>query len=104
MDMDILYEVGRKQQATLDEVSGLVKRDRSTVHRSLSKLVSLNLVYKRVRTLKDGGYYHVYTVAEESEIKRQVNLRVKEITVSLQKLADRFASDFQKQLRAIRSP
>jgi predicted transcriptional regulator len=99
MDMDVLYETARKERVTLDEISDSVKRDRSTVHRSLSKLVSLNLVYKRMRTLKDGGYYHVYIVAEESQIEKQVNLRVKEIIESLEKLVDRFASDFHRQLR-----
>lgn len=99
MDMKVFYEVGRRQQATLDNISDSVKRDRSTVHRSLSKLVSLNLVYKRMRTLKDGGYYHVYMVAEESQIKKQVNLRAKEIIQSIESLVDRFASDFHRQLR-----
>jgi predicted transcriptional regulator len=99
MDMEVLYETARKEQVTLDEISDSVKRDRSTVHRSLSKLVSLNLVYKRMRTLKDGGYYHVYMVAEESQIKKQVNLRAKEIIESLEGLVDRFASDFHKHLR-----
>jgi predicted transcriptional regulator len=100
MDMEVLYETARREQATLDEISDSVKRDRSTVHRSLSKLVSLNLVYKRMRTLKDGGYYHVYMVAEESQVKKQVNLRAKEIMQSLGSLVDRFASDFHRHLRA----
>jgi predicted transcriptional regulator len=103
MDMEILYETARNEQATLDEISNSVKRDRSTVHRSLSKLVSLNLVYKRMRTLKEGGYYHVYTLAEEPQIKNQVNLRAKEIIQSLQRLVNRFESDFHSHLRTNRN-
>ena len=99
IDMEILYETARREQSTLDEIAECVKRDRSTVHRSLSKLVSLNLVYKRIRTLKDGGYYHVYMIAEESQIKKQVNLRVNEIIESLRQLVDRFTSDFHKNLK-----
>lgn len=99
MDLDILFEVARRNQATLDEISEVVKRDRSTVHRSLSKLTSLGLVYKRVRTLKDGGYYHLYVTADESVIREQARLRVKEITSSLERLVDNFVTDFHKHLR-----
>ena len=100
MELDILFEVARRDQATLDEISEAVKRDRSTVHRSLSKLVSLDLVYKRVKTLKDGGYYHVYMAVEETKIKEQANLRVQEVTQSLQKLVDNFITDFRRHLKA----
>jgi predicted transcriptional regulator len=100
MELDILFEVARRDQTTLDEISGAVKRDRSTVHRCLSKLVSLGLVYKRIKTLKDGGYYHVYMVVEETKIKEQANLRVQEITQSLQRLVDDFITDFRRHLRA----
>ena len=100
MELDILFEVARRDQTTLDEISEAVKRDRSTVHRSLSKLVSLDLVYKRVKTLKDGGYYHVYMAVEETKIKEQANLRVQEVTQSLQKLVDNFITDFRRHLKA----
>ncbi len=99
MDLDILFVVARGDQVTLDEISEAVKRNRSTVHRSLSKLVSLSLVYKRVRTLKEGGYYHIYIAAEESKIKEQASLKVKEITQSLERLVDNFVTDFHRHLR-----
>ena len=98
-DIDVIYEVARREQATLDEVSGFVKRDRSTVYRSLSKLVSLSLVYKRTKTLKDGGYYHVYTAAEESQIRELARLRVEEITESLERLVESFPADFHRHLK-----
>ena len=100
MDTDILYEVARRDQATLDEISDAVERDRSTVHRSLSKLVSLSLIYRRVKTLKDGGYYHVYNVAEESQIKEQAGLRVAEITEGLERLLDSFEGEFHRHLKS----
>ena len=95
-DVDALREVARREQATLDEISDAVERDRSTVHRSLSKLVSLGLVYKRARPLEGGGYHHVYVVAEESQVKEQARLRVGEITGSLQRLVDSFEADFRR--------
>ena len=96
IEMEVLFEVARRDQSTLDQIADAVKRDRSTVHRCLSKLVSLDLVYKRVKTLKDGGYYHIYMTVEESKIKEQASLRVKEITQSLEKLVDNFITDFHR--------
>lgn len=98
-DTEILYDVARKDEATLDEIADSVKRDRSTVHRTLSKLVSLNLVYKRVKTLEEGGYYHVYSAVEEERIKDQARARVREITDGLEMLIDNFAADFHRHVR-----
>src|SRR5687767_1024785 len=63
LDLDILFMlIGNKngEPMTLDEVSKEVDRDRSTTFRSLQKLVSLGLCVKETKTIKDGGYYHVY--------------------------------------------
>ena len=98
-DTEILYEVARKDGVTLDEVAESVKRDRSTVHRTLSKLVSLNLVYKRAKTLEGGGYYHVYSAVEDARIKEQARARVKEITEGLERLIDGFAADFHRHVK-----
>lgn len=98
-DLEILFEVARRKQTTLDDLAEAVQKDRSTVHRALSKLVSLDLLYKRVIPLKDGGYYHVYIVTDESKIRDDARVKVKEITQSLERLADNFISDFRKNLR-----
>lgn len=103
-DIDALREVARWVQVTLDEVSGKLKRDRSTVHRSLSKLVSLNLVYKRVKTLDGGGYYHVYALAEEPQIREQARVRVAEIIAGLERLVDNFEADFRRLKSGSHSP
>ncbi|MDG6997039.1 MAG: MarR family transcriptional regulator [Nitrososphaerota archaeon] len=85
--------------STTDDIAAKLERDRSTVHRALSKLVSIGLCYKETRTLEDGGYFHVYTLAETSKIKEQVGARVHDICTSLQKLLDNFDSDFRRVQR-----
>lgn len=100
IELEIFYRLAAKQQATLDEIADAVGRDRSTVHRCLSKLVSAGLVYKQSKTLKDGGYYHVYSTVDPSRIKEQAQLRVKEISEGLQRLVESFPTDFQRHLRS----
>jgi predicted transcriptional regulator len=98
IDLEVFLEVARRECATLDQISESVDRDRSSIHRCLSKLVSAGLVHKQSRGLKGGGYYHVYSIVEPSKIKEQARQKVKEITESLEGLIDNFESDLRKHL------
>ncbi len=97
-DLQVLQTVAKNEGANLDQIAKLLQKDRSSIHRCLAKLVSLNLVNKQTRTLKGGGYYHAYTMQDSAIIKEHAKERVKEITDSLQKLIDRFELDFQNHL------
>jgi predicted transcriptional regulator len=96
VDLEIFYQVAAENSATLDALAQTVKKDRSTVHRSLQKLVSIGLCYKEARGLKDGGYYHVYSATELSKIKDQARQKVREITSSLERMLQNFESDVRK--------
>ena len=96
VDLEIFYNLAGGVTASLDELATKVKRDRSTVHRSLQKLVSNQLCYKETRTLKDGGYYHAYGTTEITKIREQAESRVAEITSSLQRMLRNFESDVRK--------
>jgi predicted transcriptional regulator len=98
-ELEVFYRLVARGQATLDEIASDVGRDRSTTHRLLSKLVAGGLVYKQSRTLKGGGYYHLYLPVEQSKIKEQAQQRVDEITGGLQRLVDNFGADFRKHMK-----
>src|SRR5437867_8567287 len=83
VDLEIFYQLAGGRSASLDELASTVKRDRSTVHRSLQKLVGSGLGYKEVRSMKDGGYYHIYGATELSTIRKHAEQRVKELMTSL---------------------
>jgi predicted transcriptional regulator len=97
-DMEVFLEVAKNENATLTQIAELVHRDRSATHRCLSKLVSAGLVHKQSKTLKGGGYYHVYSMAEPFKIKEYARQRVKEITESLENLIENFESDLRNHL------
>ena len=98
IDMKVFLEVARNKNATLTQISELVHRDRSSAHRCLSKLVSAGLVHKQSKTLKGGGYYHVYNMAEAFKIKEYARQRIKEVTESLESLIENFEFDLKKHL------
>jgi len=97
-DLEVLQAVAKNQNASLDQIATKVQKDRSSVHRCLAKLISINLVNKQTKTIKGGGYYHTYSTLDPALIKKHARERVKEITESLQLLIDNFDSDFEKHL------
>ncbi|MHB8360575.1 MAG: hypothetical protein ACYDDC_02085, partial [Thermoplasmataceae archaeon] len=42
---------------TLDKLSGMAGKDKTTVFRSLQKMVSLGVVIKQTKSIKRGGYF-----------------------------------------------
>ena len=98
IEIEVFYSLVDRKEATLDQVAAAVHRDRSTVHRCLSKLVIAGLVYKQSRTRREGGYFHVYSPVEPARIREQARLRVEEISQSLRRLVDDFESDFRIHL------
>ena len=98
IDLEVFLEVAKNENSTLTQIAELVHRDRSSTHRCLSKLVSAGLVHKQSKTIKGGGYYHVYSMVEASKIKEYARQRVKEITESLEILIENFESDLKKHI------
>ncbi len=96
VDLDVFYQLVGGNPAGLDELAQKVKRDRTTVYRSLQKLVSNQLCYKEAKLLKEGGYYHLYSATELAKIKDQAEQRVKAITTSLDIMLRNFESDVRK--------
>jgi len=98
-DIEVLLTLAKNENDTLDQIAKIVQKDRSSVHRCLSKLLSLNLVSRQSKSLKGGGYYHTYAMVDPATIKKHALERVKEITESLQGLVDSFELDLQKHLK-----
>jgi predicted transcriptional regulator len=98
-DIQVLQAVAANPNTNLDKIAVKIQKDRSSIHRCLSKLVSINLVTKQTKTIKGGGYYHTYAILDPELIKKHARERVQEITESLQTLIDNFDSDFEKHLK-----
>ena len=103
-ELDILFMLisrEKEEPITLDEVSKEMDRDRSTTFRSLQKLVTLGLLVKETKTIKDGGYFHVYSAVDRETFKRETERRVKELQKSLDRLLKKFESDMQQAISSM---
>ena len=103
-ELDILFMLisrEKEEPMTLDEIAKAMDRDRSTTFRSLQKLVSLGLLVKETKTIKDGGYFHVYSAVDRETFKRETERRVKELQKSLDRLLKKFESDMQQAISSM---
>jgi predicted transcriptional regulator len=99
LEFDLLFAlIARRKATTLDVLSKEVDRDKTTVFRCLQKLVNLRICEKDTKTLKEGGWYHVYTAIDIAAFKMETEKRVKEIKESFDGLLNKFEADLDKTL------
>ena len=104
LDLEILFMLISKKNdepMTLDQISKEADRDRSTTFRSLQKLVGLGLCLKDTKTIKEGGYYHVYSVVDMKTFKIETERRVRDLQKSLERLLKKFESDMQQAISSM---
>jgi predicted transcriptional regulator len=107
LDLDILFTLiannknNDDKPLTLDEITEEVDRDRSTTFRSLQKLVTLGLCVKETKTIKEGGYFHVYNAVDMETFKMETEKRVKELQKSLDRLLKKFEADMHKAISSM---
>ena len=104
LDLDILFMLISKKNdepMTLDQISKEADRDRSTTFRSLQKLVGLGLCIKETKTIKEGGYYHVYSVVDMKTFKMETERRVRDLQKGLERLLKKFESDMQQAISSM---
>jgi predicted transcriptional regulator len=88
-----------REPLTLESLANRISRDKGTVFRSLQKLVSLDLCTKESKTLKGGGYYHVYNAVEISRIEENTEHRIREIQKSLNRIMKKFRSNIEEMIQ-----
>ncbi|MFB6150384.1 MAG: helix-turn-helix domain-containing protein [Haloarculaceae archaeon] len=69
LDQEVFVTLaGAEDAQTVDEIATAVDRERSTAYRSVQRLVEAGLVGKRQVNYDDGGYYHVFDVADSGDV------------------------------------
>jgi len=99
LELDIVFILMKiKKSMTLEELAKKVDRDKSTVFRSLQKLVGQGICNKETKTLKEGGYYHAYSAIDIESFKMETEKRVKDLEDSFHRLLRKFEEDIGKAI------
>jgi predicted transcriptional regulator len=57
---------------TVEDLSSIICRDRSTTQRSLQKLLDKGLVERDRKQMEKGGYFYIYKAVSSEEIRNQI--------------------------------
>lgn len=98
-ECEAFYQIAAKESVSLDELAFLIKRDRSTTHRLLQKLVGMGLCYKEKVNLPKGGYSHIYRAASITRVKDQLEKRINEYRSNLEDLFGRMESEMTEKIK-----
>ena len=102
LDLDLLFiMIKEAKPLTLEQLSNMADRDKSTVFRSVQKLVSAGICIKETRTIREGGYYHVYSAVDMETFKAETEIRVKDLQKSLDRLMKKFESDMHNAISSM---
>lgn len=93
LEVDVLRSLLRHGAMTSDELARRLRRDRSTVYRSLQRLVSCQTVRKERRALARGGHYHEYSAMPREAIRGRLATCVEEWHARMRALLERFDED-----------
>lgn len=99
LDADLFFTLMKnKKPMILEELAKKTNRDKSNVFRSVQKLVNSGICIKETRTLKDGGYYHVYSAVDTKTFKMETENRVKELQASFDRILRKFEHDIENMV------
>lgn len=73
-----------------DDLADKMGRDRSTVYRALQRLLTCGMCYRETRSLRKGGYYHVYMSISKEELRKKLISCVEEWNMRMQKALSHF--------------
>jgi predicted transcriptional regulator len=60
--------VEAEEPLTVDEIADAVDRERSTAYRAIQRLLQTGFIEKNQENYEQGGYYHVYSPTDPSQI------------------------------------
>jgi predicted transcriptional regulator len=102
LDLDLLFLLIKKDKPmTLEELVKQADRDKSTVFRSMQKLVSLGICVKETKTIKEGGYFHVYSATDMKTFRATTEQKVKELETTFHRLLRKFEDNIQDIVESI---
>jgi predicted transcriptional regulator len=85
-DIRVIQSIPENKGKTIIEISKLLKKDRSTIHRSLEKLVACNLCYKERKTGKNRGFADYYHVIPENEVLKKAEQNLDDCYTKIKKM------------------
>ena len=88
--------VGAETAMTIDDLSDDVDRERSTVYRSVQRLLNAGLIQKEQINYDQGGYYHVYKPADPEAIREDMQRLLNDWYAEIGQLIQEFEEKYSE--------
>jgi predicted transcriptional regulator len=95
LDMEVLRHLLKEGAMRAEDLADHLGRDRSTVYRSLQKLVSCQIAIKESKSLERGGYFHVYSSVPRELLKDRLGHCIEEWHSRMMTLLAQFDEDME---------
>ena len=70
LELELLFVlISKNEPVSLETLAKELDRDKTTIFKSLQKMVNLRICEKDTKTLKEGGWYHVYKAMDVVSIQ-----------------------------------
>lgn len=86
--------IEHSEPLTVDEIAEDVDRERSTVYRSVQRLVNAGFVQKEQVNYEAGGYYHVFYPTSGDEIADEMQRTLNDWYAKMGQLIDEFRQKY----------
>ncbi|MCL4444109.1 MAG: hypothetical protein M1464_00460, partial [Candidatus Thermoplasmatota archaeon] len=93
-EIDIFFSLYGIEEITLETVSAVAKRDKSTIHRILEKLVNAGLCFKDTMAMEKGGFRNIYYTLSPEKLVEKLAYDGKRIIDGLNSAMKQFPENF----------
>jgi predicted transcriptional regulator len=96
LDREVFEVLADAEQAlTVDEIATAIERERSTAYRSIQRLLGAGILQKEQINYDHGGYYHVYRVADSSDVAQHMQRMLNDWYAQMGQLIQEFEDKYE---------
>jgi predicted transcriptional regulator len=97
LDKECFRAVVEAEEAlTVDEIADAVDRERSTAYRSVQRLLQTGFIEKNQINYDQGGYYHVYSPTDPSQIADDMQRMLNDWYAKMGQLIQEFENKYEQ--------
>ena len=89
-EVEVYYRLSQSGPLRADELAAKMGKDRSTVYRSLQKLMTCGMVYRETKSIMRGGYFHVYKAIGKDLLRERLERCVNDWYSHMQEVLSKF--------------
>jgi predicted transcriptional regulator len=89
-EVEVYYQLSQSGPLRADELAAKMGQDRSTVYRSLQKLMTCGMVYRETKSIERGGYFHIYKAIGKELLRERLERCVNDWYSHMQEVLSKF--------------